>query len=86
MLLRAGFHIGWFSSPLVLLPHGRFGLVVAVVVELVVRVPVQVGNLSSRVMVAAIRVGLVVQGVLSCWDVQFEKGVVRGLVVVLPNC
>ena len=61
-------------------------MVVAVVVDLVGLGPVFGGNLSARVVVAALSVGLVVQGVLSCWDVQVAKGVVRGLVVVLPNC
>ena len=44
------------------------------------------GNLSARVVVTSLSVGLVVKGVLSCWDVQVAKGVVRGLVVVLSNC
>jgi hypothetical protein len=67
--LRAGFHLGWFSSPLELLPHERFGLVVAVVVDLVGLGPVFGGNLSARVVVAALTVIPVVLGVLSCWDV-----------------
>ena len=69
MPLRAGFHLGWFSSPLELLHHGPFGLVVAVVVDLVGLSPVFGGNLSVRVVVASLTVGTVVQGVLSCWDV-----------------
>ena len=84
MPLRAGFHSGWISSPLELLPHGKFGLVVAVVVELVGLGPVFGGNLSARVVVASLTVDHVVQGVLSCWFVA--KGVVIGLLVVLPNC
>ena len=60
MLLRAGFHLGWFSSPLVLLPHVQFGMVVAVVVGMVVQGPVRVGNLSARVVVAALGVVLAV--------------------------
>ena len=83
MPLRSGFHLGWFSSPLELMPHGPFGLVVAVK-DLVGLGPVFGGNLSARVVVASLTVGHVVEGVLSCWFVA--KGVVRGLVVVLPNC
>ena len=59
-------------------------MVVAVVVDLVGLGLVFGGNLSARVVVASLTVGHVVQGVLSCWFVA--KGVVRGLVVVLPNC
>ena len=61
--LRAGFHSGWLSSPLELLPHGRFGLVVAVVVEVVRLGPVFGGTLSDRVVVASPSVDHVVQGV-----------------------
>ena len=86
MPLRAGFHLGWFSSPLELLHHVRFGLVVAVVVDLVGRGPVLGGNLSARMVVAALSMGHVVQGVLSYQDVQVAKGVEKSLVVVLPNC
>ena len=84
MPLRSGFHLGWFSSPLELLSHGQFGLVVAVVVDLVGLSRGFGGNLSARVVVASLTVGHVVQGVLSCWFVA--KGVGRGLVVVLPSC
>ena len=63
MPLWSGFHSGWISSPLELMPHGRFGVVVAVVVEVVGLGPVIGRTLSARVVVASPSVDHVVQGV-----------------------
>ena len=63
MLPRAGFHPGWFSSPLELLPHVQLGLVVAPVVGVVGPDLGVGGTLSARVVVASPSVGHVVQGV-----------------------
>ena len=63
MPLKDGFHYGWLSSLLDLLPHVQLGLVVAVVVGVVGPGPVFGGTLSARVVVVSPRVGYVVQGV-----------------------
>ena len=80
---RAGFHPGWFSSPLELLPHVQLGLVVAPVVGVVGPGLVFGGTLFARVVVASPSVGHVVQGVCSRWLVAWS--VVRGPVGVLPG-
>ena len=84
MLLRAGFHLGWFSSPLELLLHVQLGLVVVPVVGVVGPDLGVGGTLSARVVFASPSGGHVVQGVCSCWLVAWS--VVRGPVGVLPRC
>ena len=84
MLPRAGFHPGWFSSPLELLPHVQLGLVVAPVVGVVGPDLGVGGTLSARVVFASPSGGHVVQGVWSRWLVA--RSLVRGPVGVLPMC
>ena len=62
MPLRVGFHSGWLSSPLELLPHGQFGWVVVVGVGVVGLGPVFGGAPSARVVVATSSAGHLGQG------------------------
>ena len=83
MLLRAGFHPGWFSLPLELLIHVQLGLVVVPVVGVVGPDLGVSGTLSARVVVASPSGGYVERGVYSRWLVA--RSVVRGPVGVFPR-
>ena len=81
---RAGFHPGWFSSPLELLPHVQLGLVVAPVVGVVGPDLGVGGTLSAMGVFASPSGGHVAQGVCYRWRVA--RSVVRCPVGVLPMC